>query len=507
MNRQIRRVAAIIMGLYAVLFVRLNVVQVVQADSLNSHPANNRQLIRDFEKPRGQIVTINGDVVAKSETDPTGTYAYQRVYPKGDLFAHIAGYFGFLVGSTGVERAYGDELAGESPELELRALANLFDEKANVGDVVLTLDSDVQQMAKDLLGERRGSVVVVDPVTGAIKAMWSYPSFDPNALSTNDANAGAAKRAELLEADGNPLLSRAYRETFAPGSTFKVVTASAGIASGKVSVDKPVYEERSEFTPPSTDRPLGNSGRSCGGVVADLLAVSCNTGFAEMGALTLGPKPMIKTAEAFGFNSAPPIDLPQPATSKFPTDFGKALGPVPGGGTAYEDSPKLAFAAIGQGDVTSTPLQMALVAAAIGNEGKVPSPHVVDSIRDSSGDAVRTIKPSVWKTALTPVQANTVRDLMVGVVDNGTASDMAIDGWQVGAKTGTAQTVGGVDRSHAWMIAWAGQPGRPAAAAVAVIVEAQDGVEEQTGARVAGPIARSVLAATLDRAETQGDGG
>lgn len=498
MNRQIRQMAVIVLGLYAVLFVRLNVVQVVQADELNSNPVNNRQLLRDFEKPRGEIISIDGEIVARSIEAESGRYAYQRVYPQGELYAHIGGYYGYLVGATGVERAYTDELAGESAEFELRALANLFDDEANTGDVVLSIDSQLQRQAKELLGERRGSVVVLEPKSGAIKAMWSYPAFDPNALSTNDTEAGRQARLALLDAPGNPLLSRAYRETFAPGSTFKVVTASAGLASGKVTLDEPSYPEVSEFTPPSTDRPLGNSGRSCGGTVGDLLAVSCNTGFAEMGALTLGPEPMIDTAQAFGFNSKPPIDLPQAATSKFPTDYGNELGPVPGGGTAYEDSPSLAFASIGQGSVTSTPLQMALVTAAIGAGGEVPTPHVVDSIRDARGDTVRRVEPKPWRRALDESIADEMKKIMVGVVEDGTADVMAIDGWEVGAKTGTAQTRAGEDRSHAWMVGWAGQPGEPARAAVAVIVEAQDGVEEQTGARVAGPIANSMLISTLN---------
>jgi peptidoglycan glycosyltransferase len=505
MNRQIRQAAVIVLALYAVLFVRLNVVQVVQADELNSHPVNNRQLLRDFEKPRGEIITADGEIVARSVEAEVGPYEYQRVYPRGDLYAHIGGYYGYLVGATGIERSYADELAGESAEFQLRALANLFDEEANVGDVVLSIDSQLQRQAKDLLGERRGSVVVIEPTTGAIKAMWSYPSFDPNALSTNDTEAGRRARAELLEAPGNPLLSRAYREAFAPGSTFKVVTAAAGLSSGEVSLDEPSYPETTEFTPPSTNRPLGNSGRSCGGTVGELLAVSCNTGFAEMGSITLGPQPMIKTAEAFGFNSKPPIDLPAPATSTFPTDYGRELGPVPGGGTAYEDSPSLAFASIGQGSVTSSPLQMALVTAAIGAGGEVPTPHVVDSIRDARGDTVRRVEPGPWRKALDKSVAADMKQIMVQVVEDGTAGVMSIDGWEVGAKTGTAQTRTGEDRSHAWMVGWAGQPGEPATAAVAVIVEAQDGVEEQTGARVAGPIANAMLVSTLNTLGGEGD--
>lgn len=499
MNQQIRRVLAVVMVLYLMLFARLNIIQVFQADDLNKRDGNTRSLVQDFEQPRGDIVTIDGDVAAHSQETPKGKYAYQRTYPAGDLYAHITGYYGFAVGSTGVERNYAQDLAGRSPELQLRALSHFLSDTTNTGDVVLSIDSRLQKLAKTDLGERRGAVVLLDPRDGAVKTMWSWPSFDPNAVSDNEGSSGLKEKQRLDAEPAKPLLARAFRETYAPGSTFKVVTAGAGFRSGKVTEDSPSYPDTDSFTPPSTTRPIHNSGGtgdSCGGTVAQLLAVSCNTGFAAMGSLTLGPEPMVAGATAFGFNKRPPLDLPGTAVSRFPTDFGRRLGPV-AGGIAYENSPKLAFASIGQGDVTASPLQMALVASAVGTDGTVPTPHVVAAIRDSNREVVRTVKPGRWMRALDTGDAAALRRLMVGVVTDGTASRMAVDGWEVGAKTGTAQTVAGVDRSHAWMIAWIAKPGQPAQAAVAVIVEAQNGVEEQTGARVAGPIARDLLTAAV----------
>lgn len=504
MNRQIRQFVAVLLALYSILFVRLNWIQVFDADRLNSHDGNDRQTRRDFNRPRGRILASDGTtVLAQSLETPDSKYVYQRVYPQGALFGHLTGYFGLQVGSSGVERTYADELSGDATDLQIRAFINLFDSDPNVGDVVLTIDPELQKAVRqawqDNVEGRRGSVVVLDPQSGAVKAMWSFPEYDPNLVSANDSDEGLKAKQAYLDDPANPLLARTYRETFPPGSTFKVVTAAAGLRSGLVSDDSPLFAENETYTPPSTTRPLGNSGGFvCGGNLRQMLAVSCNTGFAQMSAETLGKDPMVETAQEFGFNEAPPLDLPLAATSKFPTEFGRVLGSLPTGGTIYEDSPKLAFAGIGQGDVTATPLEMAMVAAGIGNDGVINAPHVVGSVRDAKGATVRTIKPRQWRQPLSEAQARDLRGLMVGVVTDGTASAMATEGYEVGAKTGTAQTRSGQDRSHAWMIAWAAPPGERASVAVAVIVEAQDGITEQSGARIAGPLAKRVMDKALE---------
>ena len=231
----------------------------------------------------------------------------------------------------------------------------------------------------------------------------------------------------LLDASPEkPRLARSYQERFFPGSTFKVVTGTAGVLRGGVTADEPVYPVTSSYTPPGTTRPIRNfGGSSCGGALFQILRVSCNTAFAQMGVET-GPDPMIEVSEDFGFNQDVPIDLTDPARSNFPTDFEQNL-------------PALAQSSIGQNDVAATPLQMAMVAAAVANGGKVMTPHVLRDVRDPDGNVVDTYEPGVWTTAMDEPTARLMREAMRGVVDSGTATRLDVPGFDVGGKTGTAQ--------------------------------------------------------------------
>jgi peptidoglycan glycosyltransferase len=285
-----------------------------------------------------------------------------------------------------------------------------------------------------------------------------------------------------LQADGaQPLLPRAYRRRYAPGSTFKVVTSAATL-DRKPELATKAYPVLRQLDLPGTTRNLPNfGGSSCGGTLPQLLKVSCNTGFAQMG-LDLGADNLTAEAEAFGFKQRPPLDLPAVAPSFFPdaASFARNL-------------PALAQSAIGQQDVAATPLQMALVAAGIGNQGVAMKPHVMAEIRDADGQKVRGFDAQQWLRFTSPETAAAVRDMMVGVVNGGTATRAAIPGVQVAAKTGTAQTTG--KDAHAWLIGFA--PADNPIVAVAVIVESQPGVSEATGGRVAAPIARTVMQAAL----------
>jgi peptidoglycan glycosyltransferase len=496
-SKQIKLLGLAILICYTALFVKLNQIQVLDAGRYNSRPDNTRSLQRDFNEPRGDIVTADGSVAATSE-ERRAALRYQRVYPEGDLFSSVAGFYSFTLGSDGVERTYNEQLAGRTASLKLNKLSGFFSETSSEGDVVLTVRKDVQAVAKQALGDRRGSVVALDPRTGAILAMWSFPSFDPNQISTNDAKQAANVKKLLDAAPGKPLLPRAYRERFFPGSTFKVVTATAGLTSGQVTVSAPAYPEVTSYTPPLTTRPIANfGGESCGGTLLVILARSCNTSFAQMAAENLGPEPMIDAAQAAGFNDAPPIDLPRPAKSVYPTDFGAVVRKPAGQAPVYEDTPKLAQTAIGQNDVRATPLEMALVAAGVGNGGRIMTPHVMSEIRARDGDVVERYKVSPWRDSMTPEIATTMRGAMVGVVQGGTATIMQLPGVEVGAKTGTAQLGTNPPRSHGWMIAFGGPPGEPAHVAVAVIVEDLGAANEATGASAAGPVARAVMQAAL----------
>lgn len=512
MNSQIAKLGAGLVACYLALFATVNYLQVFRADSLADAQfpcfevrpsqrdaatplepcANTRNLFDDFDRDRGELLSADGLVLARSDPTPAGSrFELQRIYPPetAELFAHTTGFFNFSFGAEGAERSFADDLSPESTDT---LGGGLFVDEESARDVTLTLDSRVQQVAREQLGERRGSVVAIDPRDGSILALWSFPSYDPNALSTLDQSAAAAARA-ALEPDTltSPLIPAAYRRSFFPGSTFKVVTASAGVEQGVVSDTDPNYPVASSFDIDFTDNELSNfGGSSCGGPLPAILAASCNSAFAEMGAVTIGESGMVAGAESFGFNQRPPFDLPAAATSTFPTIFPDDQGNGP-----------LARASIGQGDVSATPLQMALVAAAVANDGVLMAPHVLDRVTDEEGRVVREAEPEVWQTPLSPSSAQTIQGDMVGVVQNGSGTAARIPGFVVGGKTGTAQLGTDPPSSHAWFISFAGPPDGPAEVAVAVIVEAQPGVSEVTGGRVAAPIARAVMETVLNLPE------
>lgn len=493
MTRQIKALGAVILVCYVAVFLKLNQVQVLQAQALSDRPDNTRQLQRDFNQPRGDILTADEIVVATSE-ERRAALRYQRHYAYGELFSAITGYYSFTLGSDGVERSYNEELAGRTATLRLHKLSGFFSDTSSEGNVVLTVRKDLQETAKSALGARTGSVVVLDPRTGAVLAMWSNPTFDPNPVSDNDAkHARAAKRWYEASPD-NPMLPKAYRERYFPGSAFKVVTATAGLTSGTVTPDAPDFPVVTSYTPPLTTRAISNFGGSaCGGTLFTILARSCNTSFAQMAAEVTGPDPMIAAAEAAGFNQSVPLDLPRPAVSSYPTNFGKVVSNPEGKAPVHEDSAKLAQTAIGQNDVRATPLLMALVAGGIGNSGEIMTPHVMAEIRARDREVVEKFRTSPWRDSMSPQIASTMRQAMVGVVTNGTARIMQTQGWEVGAKTGTAQLGTSPPRSHGWMIAFAGPPGQPAHVAVAVIVRDLPATGNETGGTTAGPVAKAVL--------------
>lgn len=499
MNRQIKILGIGIMVCYAILFAKLNQIQIFEASELNNRPANTRQQIRDFNSPRGQIVTADGIAIAKSK-EVKGELRFQRVYPGGDLYAHVTGYYSFRLGSIGVERQYNSELTGRTTSLQLHELSGIFADRSSEGDVILTVDSKVQQAAKDALEGREGAVVAIEPETGSIIAMYSNPSFDPNAISANKGPEAEQVKKFLDAVESRPLRSRAFQERYFPGSTFKVITASAGLESGKVTEAAPDFPVVTSYTPPGTTHSISNfDGSQCGGTLFKILSKSCNSSFAQMGAEVLGPTPMIKAAEAAGFNSSVPIDLPRAVQSVFPTDFGSVVRRPDGKAPVYEKTALLAQAAIGQNDVSATPLQMAMVAAGVANGGSIMVPHVMSEIQARDGDPVSTFDKSEWRRFVDEKDAEILRRAMLGVVNDGTASVLQIPGLDVGAKTGTAQLGTTVPRSHAWIIGFAGQPGAKPSIAVAVIVQNVPGESGATGGRVAGPIAKKVIEAALAR--------
>jgi penicillin-binding protein A len=485
MNKQIRRLGIFLMACYLALFVKLNQVQVVEADALNNHPNNSRLVQVEYNRPRGAITSADGALLARSVEVEGENFKRLREYPEGPLFASVTGFFSFTFGSTGVERTYNAELTGDTFEQQLRGLADLFTTNENVGNLQLSVRKDLQTLARDTLGDREGSIVMTDPRSGEVLAFWSTPSYDPNLLSSPDQDATRDAWALMNLDPAKPLQAKMYQERYFPGSTFKVVTGSIGLQSGRVTLTEPVYDLATSYLPPQTTLPIRNfGGSSCGGDLLQILMVSCNSAFAEMGTETLGPAIMVPGAESWGFNQEVPIDLPAPARSAFPTDF-------------TDNLPKLAQASIGQNDVAATPLQMAMVAGAVANDGVMMTPHVLDQVTDANGNVVKTYEPTPWLTPLDPARAADMQEAMSGVVNGpaGTAPMIRIPGFDLAAKTGTAQL--GDNRVHNWMIAYGGRPGAQPEVAISVVVLNNPETGDFTGGQIAGPIVRTMLEAAL----------
>jgi penicillin-binding protein A len=480
MNRKIMHLGLGLMAMYLALFAMLTYTSVLHADTYNANPLNNRDVVRSFAQNRGSIQSADGIILAES-VPSDDKYKYQRRYPSGDLFGHITGWYSFALGSDGVERTYDDVLAGQTVEQQVKGLTDLFISRERVGDVVLTMRADLQQIAKEQLGNREGSIVMIDPRDGAILAMWSWPSFDPNVLADHNLKAAQLAREAFDKSPGKPMLPQTFRERFFPGSTFKLVTASAALENGQITIDSQFPVETS-WVPPQTTRPISNFGGSkCGGTFIDIIRKSCNVAFAKMG-VNVGPDGMVSAAERFGFNATVPLDLPRPAVSRFPT-----------ANEFVDNTPKLAQSSFGQNDVAATPLQMAMVAAAVATNGTIYTPHVMSEVRDSDGQQVQVWRNSIWRQPFTPPTAAALKTAMIEVVNNGTAKAAGLPLIQVAGKTGTAQLGTDPPSSHAWFVGFA--PADNPTVAIAILVKAQPGVSEITGGKVAAPIANAMLSA------------
>ena len=492
MNQRIRRLTVALSALFAILFLQLTTWQVSKQDELTKKPGNMHALYSQFDKPRGTIVTADGKVIASSimlPADSTSRFDYQRTYPYGDLFANITGYYSWGYGRTQLERTQNDVLAGKTAQQQLEATGDLFTTGDVTGSVHVTIDSRIQAAAKKALGNREGSVVVTNPTTGAVLAMYSNPAFDPNLLVSHDSNVVSEAATTLQNDPRKPLLANAYQERYMPGSTMKVVTTAVGLDTGFLSLGR-IFENSRTWTPPNTKRPIRNYGKKiCGGDLAEVFRRSCNIPFAQV-AVEIGPDLMVNGANRFGFDERVPFDLPGAAASTF-------------GGLAQDFSDSLALLAIhgfGQGQVQVTPLHMALIAGSVANGGRMMQPFVVQQTRTSSGAAIRTTSPQAWKTTMAPTTAATLTELMKGVATNGTASCCIAlrNGVSVAVKTGTAQLnpEGQQQRSHAWIMGFA--PAQAPKLAISVFVKGvNDEVSASTGGRLAGPIAKQVLDASL----------
>jgi penicillin-binding protein A len=484
MHPQIRRVGLGLLVLMLLVFGMLNYVQFVSAENIASNTANVRTLLREYSIKRGDIVTVDNVTVATSR-NTGGKLKFLRTYPGGDLYGHITGYYSLRFGTDRIERSYNDQLLGETGVISMQDIQDRFLGSGEEGDDVrLTIHSEMQERAREVLGSNRGAIVALDPQTGEVRAMWSNPSFDPAPLASHDSDEQEAAWNELNDRDPNPLANLATSQGFPPGSTFKVVTLAAALESGRFNPDSS-FPDPVALDLPQTDDTLTNFTKTAclGGGEIDLftaLVVSCDTTFAILG-LQLHDQ-IRDMAERIGFNAPIPYDV---ATE--PSSFPEVDD---------DNQPFRAFAGIGQGNVVATPLQMALVAATVANDGEVVRPRLVKEVIDSSGDIISTPPEESLGAAMSPTTADAVTEMMVAAVGpEGTGANAAIPDVDVAGKTGTAQSTPGA-APHAWFIAFA--PANDPRLAVAVFVAngGSFGVEA-TGGMVAAPMAKAMF--ELDR--------
>jgi peptidoglycan glycosyltransferase len=483
-NRAVRRLSVACLLLFFALIANANILQVLDAKSLRNNPHNSRVLLRTYSRPRGQIV-VGGAAIANS-VKTQDRLKYQRVYVQGPEYAPITGYYSLSQGNTGIERAEDGVLSGEDDRLFVRRLQDILTGRSiRGGSVVLTIDPAAQDAAYNGLKGQAGAVVALDPRSGKILALATSPSYDPSRLTSHDTAKVAAAWKALNAQPLHPLVDRALSETFPPGSLFKIVTSAAALAGG----DTPdtVIPAPHQLTLPDTSNPLNNFGNEVCATsgqmtLADALRISCNTAFGALG-LKLGPDALKAQADAFGLDQDN-LDVPIPtATSVFPSDL--------------QPNWQTAQSAIGQFDVRITPLQAAMIAAAVANKGQLMKPYLVDKILGPDLAQVDQTKPQLLKQAVTPQVAAALTQMMVGVVAHGTGTSAQISGVEVAGKTGTAQH-GPNTTPHAWFIAFA--PAQNPVVAVAVLVENGGALgSEATGGKVAAPIAAQVMKAVLHR--------
>ncbi len=481
MNRAIRHTWVAGVAIFTVLLLALTYVQFFAARTLEAHPWNNRSLYDQFGADRGAIL-VDGDAKASS-TPSEDDFEYQRVYTDPLLYGHLTGYFSLVYGATGLEAALGEELSGASDDQFYDRVVSMFSGDQPTGaSVELTIDPELQRTAAQLLEGRQGSIVALDPKTGAILAMVSSPGYDPNELASHDSGSVIAA-ADRLNADpAAPLVNRAISgDLYAPASTFKIIDTVAALESGEYTTESSIPNPQ-ELPLPGTDVTLPNyvGGGCTARAEADLefaLEQSCNTPFASI-ALDLGDEAIRQTAQNFGYGES--LSVPLKVTpSLFPEELNES---------------QLALSAIGQYDVRTTPLQVAMTSAAIANDGVQMKPQLVETVRSSDLSVIDEFAPEQLRRSTSADVARTVSDLMVEVVDDGIARGAAVPGVRVAGKTGTAEIGSDEGLNDAWFTGFA--PADDPQVALAVVFE---DVDVATGASLTSPSAKQLFEAVLNK--------
>ncbi|MEU4333118.1 penicillin-binding transpeptidase domain-containing protein [Micromonospora lupini] len=496
MNAPLRRVGIVVMVLFGLLFANLNWIQAYKADEYRTSDYNGRVQVADYKRKRGNI-EAGGTAVATSK-ETTGKLKFQRSYPGGAKYAHVLGYKPVNLADTGIEQVENDFLAGTSDQLIGDRFKDMFTgDETGGGNVLLTLSKRAQDVAYDQMRNnqvdaKRGAAIAIDPRTGAVQALVSMPSFDPNPLVSHNTTEAAAEINKLEQNPDGPLKNRALSETLPPGSTFKIVVAAAALENG-VTKTTPI-PAGSSYTPPTSGTPIRNAVASiCPEPQVTLLEAvteSCNTGFAQLG-VRLGADKVKEKARQFGFEQEDLTvgQLGEGGLRTAASRTGDMLNP-----DGSTDPAALAQSSIGQNNVRMTPLQGAMIAGSIANGGSQMRPYLVRQLlAPDRTTSYYTAKPRELRQPVSGQTASDLRDMMVSVVQKGTGQKAAISGYTVGGKTGTAQSA--PDRpDHGWFIGFAlDKNGNPVSAVCVVLEQAGSGGSAEA-ARIGGQIMRAAIA-------------
>ncbi|GAA2384291.1 penicillin-binding transpeptidase domain-containing protein [Streptomyces glaucosporus] len=485
MNKPLRRVAIFCGLLMVALMIRGNWIQLVQADELQNDKYNRRVAIERYSQPRGDILLANGKSITGSVETEGNDFKFKRTYKNGKMWAPVTGYASQAFDASQLEKIYDGILTGNDDRLFFnRTIDMLTGKDRKGGNVITTLDAKVQEAGYKAMGDKKGAAVAIDPQTGAILGLISKPSYDPSSFAGTSSKDGEAWNSlQKKENPDEPMLNRALRQTYPPGSTFKIVTAAAALESGKYDIDQKT-DTPDPYVLPGTRTPLPNSGNHPCENASLRVAMqwSCNTVFAKISAEISNEK-MIEYAEKFGFNKEHFIPV-RAVESVYPED-------IPS---------QNAQAGIGQASNRATPLQMAMVAAAVANDGKLMQPYMVDKLVAPSLNVVEEHTPEEIGQAVSPENAQKLQQMMETVVEKGTGTTARIDGVTVGGKTGTAQHGEGNSKNpYAWFVSYAKLGDGSSPVAVAVVIEDSNAARADiSGGGLAAPVAKAMMEAALD---------
>ncbi|MFG2370004.1 peptidoglycan D,D-transpeptidase FtsI family protein [Streptomyces sp. NPDC048504] len=492
MNKPLRRIALFCGLLVLTLLLRDNWLQYVKTDSLKDDPKNRRVTIARYSTPRGNIIVDGDPITGSTETSTSGLndLKYKRTYKNGAMWAPVTGYASQAFGANQLESIEDGILSGTDDRLFFRNTLDMITGKQKSGgDVVTTLNAAAQQAAWKGLSKQggKGAVVALDPSTGKILALASYPSYDPSSFAGNSTTTDSKAWQKLQKKydPDDPMLNRALRETYPPGSTFKVVTASAALENNLYSSADTATNSPLPWVMPGTTTELKNEGSiPCKNATLRVaLQYSCNTVFGKVGA-DLGNDKMLAEAKKFGFDS-------------------EQFTPIRSSASVFSDNmnqSQTALSSIGQYNTAATPLQMAMVASAVANDGKLMKPYMVDKLQSSNLDTIAQTEPEEMSQPLSSKNAQILQSMMETVVEKGTGTNAKISGVTVGGKTGTAQHgVANSENPYAWFLSYAKLPDGSSPVAVAVVIEDSSANRDDiSGGGLAAPIAKSVMEAVID---------